>query len=78
MINKILLRSEFNKHLNVTKILNEKNFNEDFFYKKNLQIGLFKLKIFTKKSHFLNYNRSIAQFLLTNKQINNVYTLMKI
>ena len=78
LINKILLRSEFNKHLNVTKILNEKNFNEDFLYKKNLQIGLFKLKIFTKKSLFLNYHRSIAQFLLTNKQINNVYTLMKI
>ena len=78
LINKILLRSEFNKHLNVTKILNEKNFNEDFLHKKNLQIGLFKLKIFTKKSLFLNYHRSIAQFLLTNKQINNVYTLMKI
>ena len=78
LINKILLDPKLSKRLDVTKILYEKNYEENLSYEENFKIGLFKLDITKKKPYSPNYNKLISKFLFTNNQTNTVYTLMKI
>ena len=78
LLNKILMTSEFVKIANSLKIFNENNVDGDLLNQENLKLGLFKLNI-TKKNHsVLKSNKTFAQFLLTNKDVNTIYTLIKI